>query len=87
MIHYSGVNANAEPIPSDYMPMHLIEADYIINLAIIKGHGMAGVTLCGKNWYGCFCDSPQGAHHDLLPYQVPEPGQYRPIVDLMGHQA
>ncbi len=28
------------------------EADYLINLANLKGHSMAGVTLCAKNLYG-----------------------------------
>lgn len=29
-----------------------IEADYLINVALMKGHGGQGVTLCAKNWYG-----------------------------------
>ncbi len=29
-----------------------IEADYLINMALLKGHGGQGVTLCAKNWYG-----------------------------------
>ncbi len=30
----------------------VIEADYLINMALLKGHGGQGVTLCAKNWYG-----------------------------------
>lgn len=29
-----------------------IEADYLINMALLKGHVGQGVTLCAKNWYG-----------------------------------
>ena len=29
-----------------------VEADYIINMALLKGHIGQGVTLCGKNFYG-----------------------------------
>ena len=29
-----------------------LEADYLINMALLKGHGGQGVTLCAKNWYG-----------------------------------
>ena len=30
----------------------VIEADYLINMSLLKGHGGQGVTLCAKNWYG-----------------------------------
>ena len=29
-----------------------VEADYLINMALLKGHVGQGVTLCGKNFYG-----------------------------------
>jgi len=29
-----------------------VEADYLINMALLKGHVGQGVTLCAKNWYG-----------------------------------
>lgn len=85
LIIYSGINSNGNPIPSDYVPMPFVEADYVINFAIMKGHS-SGITLCGKNWYGCFCDTPRGAHHDLLNCYQPDPNSYRPMVDLMGHE-
>lgn len=31
----------------------IVEADYIINLALMKGHVSQGVTLCAKNYFGC----------------------------------
>ena len=30
----------------------VIDADYLINMCLLKGHGGQGVTLCAKNWYG-----------------------------------
>lgn len=30
-----------------------MEADYIINMALMKGHVSQGVTLCAKNFFGC----------------------------------
>ncbi len=94
LIHYSGLNDKAYPtraIPSDYLPQPFVDAKYVINLAVMKGHNSAGVTLCGKNWYGSFCCPPgnsrsNDAHHQMLPGTTPTMGHYRPMVDLMGHQ-
>jgi hypothetical protein len=41
--------------------MPFVEADYVVNLAIMKGHSQVGATFCGKNWYGCFCAKPGSA--------------------------
>jgi len=35
-----------------YLVKSLTEADYVINLANMKGHTLAGVTFCAKNLYG-----------------------------------
>jgi len=35
-----------------YIASSLTEADYVINLALLRGHSVAGVTLCGKNHCG-----------------------------------
>ncbi len=93
VIFYSSLNVkdNNNPIPSDKIPMPFYEADYVINLAIMKGHRSAGVTLSGKNWYGSFCTkpgqwAPNNAHHNLLPINLPGYSQYRPMVELMGHE-
>jgi hypothetical protein len=34
------------------VPSCAAEADYMINLALLKGHQLAGVTLCAKNHFG-----------------------------------
>ena len=36
----------------DYVPVSYVEADYIINMANLKSHTSAAITLCGKNHYG-----------------------------------
>lgn len=36
--------------------------DFLINIAVLKNHGDAGVTLCLKNHYGT-CDSPGSLHN------------------------
>jgi hypothetical protein len=56
--HYSHLGAIGLPIPPSAQPMPFVEADYVVNLAIMKGHSSVGATFCGKNWYGCFCASP-----------------------------
>ncbi|MFN0165995.1 MAG: DUF362 domain-containing protein [Bryobacteraceae bacterium] len=73
----------------DYVPAPYAEAKYLINLANLKSHTMAGVTLCGKNHYGSLIRTPpQKGYfniHDSLPRGTPGPGRYRALVDLMGH--
>ena len=94
LVHYSSINDQSYPareIPSDYLPQPFVDANYVINLAVMKGHSSAGVTLCGKNWYGSFCCPPgnkrsSDAHHQMLPGALPDMGHYRPMVDLMGHK-
>jgi len=92
-------------ILQDYIPVPFAEADYLINFTVLKGHS-AGVTVCGKNWYGALLRCPEGYYRDAygtdqggrltgyanlhksLPNAdlgVPGLGQYRAIVDLMGH--
>ncbi|NQU44137.1 DUF362 domain-containing protein [bacterium] len=86
-IIYSGKDKSGNTIPADRVPMAFVEADYVINLGAMKGHSGAGATLCGKNWYGMFCENPDAGQHSLLPSQsaTPEYGHYRVITDLMGH--
>ncbi len=93
VIFYSSLNYRNgnTPIPNDKIPVPFYEADYIISFAIMKGHPLAGVTMSGKNWYGCFCTkpgqwAPNDAHHKMHPDVVPQYGRYRPMVDLMGHE-
>ncbi|NIM11415.1 MAG: DUF362 domain-containing protein [Candidatus Aminicenantes bacterium] len=81
----------------DYLPEAVVEADYLINFAVLKGHS-AGVTLCAKNHYGTLIRCPDGLLRDQgsldyynthlsLPNATWSPGRghYRSLVDLMGH--
>lgn len=71
-----------------YLPTCVTEAEYVINLANLKGHSY-GITLCGKNHFGSFINSdsmypPQGANlHQWLTKS--EMGIYSPLVDLMAN--
>ncbi len=71
----------------DYVPVCLAEAEYLINLANLKAHSGAGVTLCAKNHYGSLGRWPaQQGYYDLHASGFPrETGKYRAPVDLMGH--
>ena len=66
----------------------LEEADYVINMAILKGHVGQGVTLCAKNWYGAtdiHADWRKNAHNNFN--QDPKgKAQYMTFVDFMGHK-
>jgi hypothetical protein len=90
-VHYSGIGYTGSPIPSTPLPQPFLEATYIVNLGITKGHSDAAITLCGKNWYGCFCSrpgstDPANSAHNFLPYMTTGMGHYRQMVDLMGHK-
>lgn len=70
----------------NYVPTCVTKADYMINLANLKGHSY-GITLCGKNHFGSFINGnamrpPEGANlHQWLTKN--EMGIYSPLVDLM----
>lgn len=71
----------------DYVPTCFAEAEYVINLANLKAHTAAGVTLCAKNHCGSFVRWPvQEGYFDMHPsaFAAGE-GKYRMLVDLMGH--
>lgn len=40
-----------------YLPTCLTQAKYLINIANLKGHNLAGVTLCAKNHFGTIMNS------------------------------
>lgn len=72
----------------DYVPAPYAEATYFINMANLKAHTLAGVTLCAKNHYGSLRRPPEKGYYDMhetLARKVPNSGQYRALVDLMGH--
>lgn len=72
----------------NYLPTCVTEAEYVINLANLKGHSY-GITLCGKNHFGSFINGnkmrpPEGANlHQWLTRN--EMGIYSPLTDLMAN--
>lgn len=72
----------------NYLPTCVTQAEYVINLANLKGHSY-GITLCGKNHFGSFINGnmmrpPEGANlHQWLTKN--EMGIYSPLVDLMAN--
>jgi hypothetical protein len=71
----------------DHVPVSFAQADYLINLANLKSHTGAGVTLCAKNHYGSLIRWPaEKGYYDLHQSGfAPGTGEYRCLVDLMGH--
>lgn len=73
----------------NYLPTCVTEAEYMINLANLKGHSY-GITLCGKNHFGSFINGnamrpPEGANlHQFLTRNEME--TYSPLTDLMANQ-
>lgn len=83
-IHYSKDNG----ILARGLATCAIDANYLINVALLKGHVGQGVTLCGKNWYGATDinnDWRKNAHNNFQ--QDPNGGnKYMTFVDYMGHK-
>ncbi len=65
-----------------------VEADYLINMALLKGHVGQGVTLCGKNFYGATSidrNWRKNAHDNFN--QDPEgKDKYMTFTDFLGHK-
>ena len=64
------------------------EADYLINMSLLKGHVGQGVTLCAKNYYGVtsiYNDWRKNAHNNFNPDRNGNP-QYLTFVDFIAHK-
>ncbi|MHC5083964.1 MAG: DUF362 domain-containing protein, partial [Planctomycetota bacterium] len=74
---------------NDFIPALYAEADYLINLPVLKSHQWSGITLCAKNHYGSYNRTPvDDGYYDLHLSRAtdePTPGSYRALVDIMGH--
>lgn len=66
----------------------MVEADYLINLAVLKGHGGSGVTLCGKNYYGAIGIDvfPKNNRHDHFNPDQSGKARYLTFVDFLAHK-
>jgi len=66
-----------------------VEADYIINLALLKGHVSQGVTLVSKNFFGCVdieTDWSKNAHCSGFSQNREGKRQYSVYPDFIGHK-
>lgn len=72
------------------LPKQVTEAKYMINMALLRPHGMAGVTLTAKNHFGSVYFqnegdwSPRSLHGSVMRNQPA--GSYNALVDLIGHR-
>lgn len=66
----------------------VVDANYVINMALLKGHVGQGVTLCGKNYYGTTNidkDWHKNAHDNFSQDKDGKP-KYMTFVDYLGHK-
>ncbi|HAH26171.1 MAG TPA: hypothetical protein DCL77_20815 [Prolixibacteraceae bacterium] len=75
------------------LPQHYLDAAYLINMPCLKTHNEGGITLAAKNHQGSVLkpgDAPQNQSAGYVHYSLPGDnvgtGQYRHLVDYMGHE-
>jgi hypothetical protein len=66
----------------------LIDANYVINMALLKGHVGQGVTLCAKNYYGTtnIDKDYRKNYHDNFSQDKDGKPKYMTFVDYLGHK-
>jgi hypothetical protein len=81
-----------DPVYEDHIYTVLEEADYMINIAALKAHARAGITLCAKSHFGSHTRiDAKHLHMGLVSPDNGNPtrsgyGKYRIQVDIMGHE-
>ena len=66
----------------------VVEATYLIDAALLKGHVSSGITLCAKNLFGATSINPdwrKNAHDGFPPNHDGSPS-YSAFVDFLGHK-
>jgi hypothetical protein len=66
----------------------VIEAAYLIDAALLKGHVSTTVTLCAKNLFGATSINPDWHKnaHDGFPHNGDGSASYSAFVDFLGHK-
>jgi hypothetical protein len=66
----------------------VVEADYVIDMALLKGHIGQGVTLCAKNFYGATSidRSWRKNAHDNFNQDPQGKDKYMTFTDFLGHK-
>ena len=88
LIFYSDKKSVMSEAGSDKLYAVMEETEYLINLPAMKGHNLAGITLCAKNHFGTHV-RPRAAHlHPGLNTDSSRKGYgyYRVLVDIMGNK-
>jgi hypothetical protein len=76
----------------DYLYAEMENAEYMINVAALKAHARAGITLTTKNHFGSHSrSSAEHLHPALIAPENDQPvntgyGYYRVLTDIMGHE-
>ncbi len=86
-VHYG--DARVQYSGSTRLPKCVVESSYLINMALLRGHSMAGVTLCAKNHFGSVHrnGSWSPSHiHTSISKSANAMGTENSLVDLMGHE-
>ncbi len=84
--------SSGEAVYEDHFYTVIEDADYMLNIASLKAHGRAGVTLCAKSHFGSHTrEDAKHLHMGLVSPNQGNPtrtgyGKYRIQVDLMGHK-
>jgi len=86
LIFYSDNKVVMNAAGSDKIYAVLEAAEYMINLPVMKGHNIAGITLCAKNHFGTQTRSSASHLHPGLNNSSRRGyGYYRVLVDIMGN--
>ena len=82
-IPYSITTRNASGLDTT-----VIEAAYLIDAAILKGHVSSGFSLCAKNLFGALSIDPDWHKnaHDGFPHKRDGSASYSAFVDFLGHK-
>jgi hypothetical protein len=82
-IPFSITSANAKGLDTT-----VVEAAYLIDAALLKGHVSSGVTLCAKNLFGATSINPDWHKnaHDGFSHNRDGSPSYSAFVDFLGHK-
>lgn len=90
VIFYSDKGTLHKSTPDECLYRDMVNADYMINIAALKAHGCAGISLCSKNHFGSITRNKAIHLHashvsrgNDRPVRV-DYKMYRVFVDLMG---
>jgi len=92
VIYYSDEGKEMPEAVSDAMYQEMYDANYLINIAALKAHARAGITLCAKNHFGSHGrDGAPHLHPGLIApdndiQKRTDYNMYRILVDLIGHE-